>query len=87
MTGASVALAVRIGRSRARQRSDARRLWPFGCFLLESLGLCGRVLSIVGAPSRVMRELASQESGSRAARRRGWSGPRSASTVWERRGV
>jgi len=80
MTGASVALAGRIERSRARQRS-------VGSFLLESLGLCGRVLSIDDAPSRVMRELASQESGSRAARRRGWSGPRSASTVWERHGV
>jgi len=80
MTGASVALAGRIERSRARQRS-------VGSFLLESLGLCGRVLSIVGTPSRVMRELASQERGSRAARRRGWSGPRSASTVWERHGV
>jgi len=42
MTGASVALAGRIERSRARQRS-------VGSFLLESLGLCGRVLSIDGA--------------------------------------
>ena len=54
MTGASVALAGRIRRSRARQRR-------VGSFLLESLGLCGRVLSIVGAPWRVMRELAPEE--------------------------
>jgi hypothetical protein len=61
MTGASVAPAGRIRQSRARQRSDARQPWPFGGFLLESLGLCGRGLSIAGAPSGVMRTRAARK--------------------------